>query len=73
MRYFKIGYNWWQRIDGDTVTDVWERHNGLAIITEINPDPIGPRVGQESTEEEFQSKIKSIYESINKTAAPGSN
>lgn len=65
MEHWKIGTNWWQRVDGVNILNVWERPDSLAILSERDTDPLGPRSGDISTEEEFNLKLNQIYEKLN--------
>lgn len=63
MNYFQIGNTWWQSVASNgRVIDVMEKPNGVAIITDINMDPLGPRIGHQITEQQFKSKLNQTYE-----------
>lgn len=73
MQYWKIGLNWWQRVDGVNILNAWDRPDSVAILSERDTDPLGPRVGEIITEEEFNFQFNKIYAKLNKTSPESGN
>ena len=58
MKHYKITDTWYQKVDGPDVLDINFRDKYPSIMGGTDRDPLGERLGNEITKEEFEIQLK---------------